>query len=284
MKNAGPLRIGVTGPFSGPRSAYGDMLKSVSQGFSDSCELVFGDDEARPEKAVTVADHFIQQEVDAVIGHFNSECARQAGRLYRQHGIPFVMPASTAPDLVEVTSGFRICPSDRAQVAAMAEWLQQNHFAAAIETDDTAYAARLASLLRDEYPQVETVVSKEKRVHILLGTHVWVAAQIIQRNGPEQIYLVPDDCAVAEFDELLGDVERAVHVVRPNPTFDQAVAIAFQLVLSAKAQGADLSQALKVSPDFHNGEFRQAGFTVEKLRIATGHNTATPHQMRDLAS
>ncbi|MGG7519637.1 ABC transporter substrate-binding protein [Allorhizobium undicola] len=284
MMEKRPLRIGVTGPFSGPRRAYGDMLKAVSHRFSNRCELVFGDDEARPEKALAVAEHFIQWQVDAVIGHFNSECARQAGALYRQHEIPFLMPASTAPDLVVTTSGFRICPSDRVQVIAMAQWLRQNRFAATIETDETAYAVRLAGLLRAQYPQMHTSTPDAKRVSILLGTHVWVAAQILQRKALEQVYLAPDDCAVAEFDELLTEVaDHAIHVVRPNPTFEQAVTIAFELVLEARQQERHLGQALKASQAFQNGEYRQAGFTVVKLGHTNSHAVVAPCEVRDFA-
>lgn len=283
MMPARPIRIGVTGPFSGPRRAYGDMIKDVVAEAGNGCEIIFADDMATPTQAVTVADYFIRAKVEAVIGHFNSDCARKAGPLYRKAGIAFIMPASTAPDLVNVTGGIRICPSDTKQIAAMSRWLADNRFQPCVEQDGTPYAARLAALLRAAVASGPQPIKQAHPVRVVLGTHVAVAATIRAASHDDEVFLVPDDCAVAEFDELLAEEpNKAVFVARPHPDFSRSTAIAFELIKSAWSEGctsgADLMSNLLASGKVTDGEYDAGDFSIVPLAHQANSPVAQPIQ------
>ena len=118
---AEPQVIGIAGPLSGERSIYGKLLLDAIQSTPCSCDVLLGDDMANPQVAVEVARGFVEAGVDAVIGHFNSDCARVAGKIYSRHAIAFLMPASTSMELVDETGRFRLCAADEAQVEIIAQ-------------------------------------------------------------------------------------------------------------------------------------------------------------------
>lgn len=61
-----------------------------------------------------------------MVGHFNSECARVAGRLYQAAGVPLLLPAATAPDLCRAVGAWRLCASETRQVAVMLDYLARH--------------------------------------------------------------------------------------------------------------------------------------------------------------
>jgi ABC-type branched-subunit amino acid transport system substrate-binding protein len=72
------------------------------------------DDKANADGGRAAAELFIQEKVDAVIGHFASESAAAVVESYAQAGIALILPASTCAALTEDGSTtFRVCASDR---------------------------------------------------------------------------------------------------------------------------------------------------------------------------
>jgi branched-chain amino acid transport system substrate-binding protein len=75
---------------------------------------IYFDDHASAEGGRAAASLFIDQNVDAVIGHFASASAAAVVERYAQAGIPLILPASTCASLTqEGSTTFRVCASDR---------------------------------------------------------------------------------------------------------------------------------------------------------------------------
>lgn len=93
----------------------GVYLASHLFGHVRRAKHVYVDDGACAEGGRAAARRFIDEGVDAVIGHFASESAAAVVDTYAQAGIPLILPASTCAALTEDgRTTFRICASDRA--------------------------------------------------------------------------------------------------------------------------------------------------------------------------
>lgn len=115
---AGPLtvltvRIGFAAPLSGDYADYGRDLQKGAQFAIDDAnaqgvkigdqtahfELVSFDDRADPRGGVQAATRLANENVAAVVGHFNSGAAIAASRIYESAGIPMIAPIATNPTL-----------------------------------------------------------------------------------------------------------------------------------------------------------------------------------------
>ncbi len=120
VRAAGALtvRIGFVAPLSGEYASYGhDLQNGVQLALDDAnaqgirigeqtahFELIAIDDRADPRLGVQAAAKLANQNVAAVIGHFNSGTAIPASRIYESAGIPMIDPAATNP--VITSQGF----------------------------------------------------------------------------------------------------------------------------------------------------------------------------------
>lgn len=107
------IKIGVAGPMTGDQKETGDQLKSGAELAADfinkaggingkKLELVWGDDEAKPQQAKVVAEKFANDpEVLLVVGHFNSSCTLAGQTTYDRVGLVEFSPASTNPTVCE---------------------------------------------------------------------------------------------------------------------------------------------------------------------------------------
>lgn len=259
-------KIGVSGPFTGPRAAYGTLLRGAAEASPLAATLIYGDDKATVAVALDVANTFVAAGVDAVVGHFNSDCARAAGQIYHAAGIPFLMPAATAPDLIDVTRGYRICASDDAQIAALSTWLQlRDQRLTEVWQDGSPYAARLAAALQAQGLVGANTPDKTGPIAIL-GAHHAVAAEITRRGPIPGPVFVPDDCAIAEFADLIAGTQ--AHILCPVavPAYDACVRIAFDRLRAAMLRTVPLAEALANDPSFANGQYIDAGFDLREHR------------------
>lgn len=132
--------IGVAGPLG---AANGVSMKNAAEmavaeinrngGINgDSIELVFGDDKADPQQAVTVAgDLKGRANLVAVIGHINSATSLRAATIYNASdstGGPVlqISPASSAPALTHAGEWtFRVTPTDLEFSPALATYARR---------------------------------------------------------------------------------------------------------------------------------------------------------------
>ena len=133
---SGPIRIGVAGPFTDP---IGRPMRLAAELAAEEInarggvggrplELVLRDDYANPDSAVFVAGELYDAGVSAVIGHLFSDATLAAAPVYNGGSDPVVAisPSSSAPEVSAAGQyTFRVCPSDNAHGAALAQWIRK---------------------------------------------------------------------------------------------------------------------------------------------------------------
>ncbi len=130
------IRIGAAGPMTGDQSKMGTDLKNAVElavaGWNEKggvlgkkIILVVGDDQADPKQAVSIANKFVNQKVDAVVGHWNSNCSINASPYYNTAKIVMISPATTNPrfTLQGYRTVFRVCGTDDQQGSVAAKFV-----------------------------------------------------------------------------------------------------------------------------------------------------------------
>lgn len=212
-----PLKIAACGPLSGPRSAYGDMLKSSVQqvlGNLDNVSLHFFDDEANPDRALLVARQIVESGFDLVVGHFNSYCSLAVNKIYLENQTAFVAPLATHQDLNLARGGAIFCPSDEEQVAIVSAKAKQSDAHLVVVHDDSTYSDNFIDLVKRYQPEADFLSvrnanefkSQSKRcVVFMTGSHYRLipAHRIIRSICNKAIIICCDDCFI---DEYVSDV------------------------------------------------------------------------------
>lgn len=157
------VKIGHAAPLTGPQAHLGkDNENGVrlaidelnAKGFEIGgkkvqFELLSEDDQADPRVATTVAKKFVDDGVNAIIGHLNSGTTIPASRIYNEAGIVEVSPSATNPKYTQqgYANAFRVMANDVQQGAVLGEFAVKEMGAknVAIIDDKTAYGAGLAA-------------------------------------------------------------------------------------------------------------------------------------------
>ncbi|WP_298293897.1 branched-chain amino acid ABC transporter substrate-binding protein [Thiomonas sp.] len=158
------VTIGSASPLSGPQASFGqDNANGVRMAIKDlnSQNIVIGgkkviwkvdaqDDQADPKQATTVAQKFVDEKVNGVVGHLNSGCTFPASRIYNNAGIPDITPSSTDPKISEqgFKTFFRIIANDNALGSGLADYAKNKLKAktVAVIDDRTAYGQGVADV------------------------------------------------------------------------------------------------------------------------------------------
>ncbi|SDE45527.1 branched-chain amino acid ABC transporter substrate-binding protein [Paraburkholderia lycopersici] len=137
---AGPLsvRVGFVSPLSGDYANYGRDLENGAQLALDEAnaqnlrigdqpahfELVPIDDRGDPRLGVQAAATLANQNVNAVVGHFNSGTAIPASRVYESAGIPMISPAATNPVITSqgFANTFMVIANDAQNAGVAGAW------------------------------------------------------------------------------------------------------------------------------------------------------------------
>ncbi|MCM2291003.1 branched-chain amino acid ABC transporter substrate-binding protein [Allorhizobium sp. BGMRC 0089] len=151
--------IGIAGPLTGPNAAFGAQLqKGAEQAAKDinaaggmngeKIKTELGDDVSDAKQGVSVANNFVADGVQFVVGHFNSGVSIPASDVYAENGILQITPASTNPNFTErgLWNTFRTCGRDDQQGAVAGKYIA-DHFKGvkvAIVHDKTPYGKGLA--------------------------------------------------------------------------------------------------------------------------------------------
>ncbi|MFF3914480.1 FAD-dependent oxidoreductase [Streptomyces sp. NPDC001852] len=247
---AEPARVAVVGPFSGPRAAWGRLLRDgAARAARPWLRWDFHDDRGDGPAGGSVAAAVVAHGgYDAVIGHFNSMGARAALPLYRAAGVPLVLPLATAPGLLDGGGGsaLRWCATDREQAAALcADAAARGHRRLLVSDDGSEYGGRLADLFAEPTAQppglaVERTAALTRPTApgtavVVCGTHFGAArtARRLRAAGfAGQLYFT-DDCAVAEFAELAGPAGQGARVARLRGGAPALVGAAFAALVAA---------------------------------------------------
>jgi len=135
-KSDDTIKIGLAGPMSGPDGHVGETYLHGAQTaidewndhggvLSKKITPIVRDDEGKPEKAATVAQDLVDNQVSAILGHLNSGCTIPASVIYDRAGIPEITLSSNT----QVTDRgmkrmFRICWRDDQQAAMDAQFMR----------------------------------------------------------------------------------------------------------------------------------------------------------------
>jgi branched-chain amino acid transport system substrate-binding protein len=110
QSGAGPLKIGVIGPFSGPSADFGvPMFNGIQQAFDEinagggylgrKLEMVRKDDQSDPALGLKLSQELASEKVSATIGFCNTGVALKALEVYQSHQIPLIIPCATGAPL-----------------------------------------------------------------------------------------------------------------------------------------------------------------------------------------
>src|SRR6478609_7531353 len=153
------LKMGMTGPVTGPNAAFGAQLKNgTDQAVEDinagggimgqKITLSYGDDVSDPKQGVSIANKFAGDGVKFVIGPFNSGVTMPSSEVYAESGILEITPSATNPKITErgLWNIFRTCGRDDQQGAVAAEYIVKNLKGkkVAVVHDKTTYGQGLA--------------------------------------------------------------------------------------------------------------------------------------------
>ncbi len=153
------IKIGVAGPLTGPNAAFGAQLqKGAEQAVADinakggvlgqKLVVVLGDDVSDAKQGVSVANKFVGDGVQFVVGHFNSSVSIPASEVYAENNILQITPASTNPTFTErgLWNTFRTCGRDDQQGAVAGKYIAENfkNVPVAVIHDKTTYGQGLA--------------------------------------------------------------------------------------------------------------------------------------------
>ena len=158
------VTIGTAGPLTGPQSAYGQdavngvilAIKTLNAEhaeidgkpvlWTDDAE----DDQADPKQATVVAQKFVDEKVNGVVGHLDSGCTYPASRIYDRAGIPEITPSSTDSKIAQqgFKTFFRMLANDDAIGAGLAQYAAHTlHLkTVAVVDDGTAYGQGIAKV------------------------------------------------------------------------------------------------------------------------------------------
>jgi branched-chain amino acid transport system substrate-binding protein len=157
------IRIGAAGPMTGSESKMGlDLKNGVELAVAEwntkggvlgkKIVVVAGDDAADPKQAVSIANKFVNQNVHAVVGHWNSNCSINAAPYYHTAKIVMISPATTNPRLTLQghKTVFRVCGTDEQQgtIAALFVLNKLRLKKVAVIHDTTTYGQGLADIFK----------------------------------------------------------------------------------------------------------------------------------------
>lgn len=214
------VRIALAAPITGDLTAMGQgMKKSAEIAIEEAnksnqfegmkLELVPFDDRFDPKEAVNIANQIVSDtKIVGVVGHLNSGCSIPASRVYAQHNLVMISPASTNPKLTLqqlepswqwVRNVFRVCTTDDVQGSFGADfaWGKLKLKKFAVIHDKTPYGQGLAEEFAKQLKKIGgTVLSFDG---IIVGEKDFKALLTrIKANKPDGIYFggVYNECGL----------------------------------------------------------------------------------------
>ncbi|SIT40186.1 putative leucine transporter subunit periplasmic-binding component of ABC superfamily [Paraburkholderia piptadeniae] len=117
-------------------------------------QLVSEDDAADPKTAVTVAQKFVDQKVNGVVGHITSGATIPASKVYSTAGIPQVSPSATNPELTRqgFATAYRVIGDDSEVGRVIAQYMgkTKGYRRVAVVDDRSSYGQGLADVVVKE--------------------------------------------------------------------------------------------------------------------------------------
>ena len=219
-----PIRIGVSGPFSGGSSPMGESMRNgirlaveeinnIGGINGRKIELVERDDQANNEVGAKIADELTQMKVVATVGIVNTGVGLASIDAYQKAKIPLVIAVSTGTVLTRKYASapenyiFRVSPTLDLEAKVLAADLTRKGIrSAAILADATAYGEAGLKAFQEQARQAGLELVAEERFKI--GDQD-MSAQVRRAKGAGAQALVvwgigPELAAIAKNKEALG--------------------------------------------------------------------------------
>lgn len=264
------MRVAVPGPLTGPRAAYGELIRKAVEnlGVLPNLDTRFFDDKADPTAAERVAKEIVNDSIDVVVGHFNSDCARSAIPIYHAAGMPLLLPASTAPGLADGQSVFRLCADESRQAETIVAFLRETlqDCKPYIWIDGSIYGSRLRNQIETVFggvlpsaPQSDNITAARNAVVVYCGTHVSILERFAAEGAQWPAHRICcDDCFVEEF---VSQARPGTWVCAPHLDYgrltQEAIIIAYNVLIQQTARWQDAFDA--------SGESRNAAFRMHQV-------------------
>lgn len=150
------LTVGLTAILDPRRTAHArTFLRGIVMAINTmpdvaALRFVTADDGASGARAIEVAEGFVRGGVDLVVGHFSSDAALTAAGVYERHGVPLLLPASTADKVTRGTTvAFRVCPSDTLLARRLVAFVGTEGWSRiSVEADPSLHGRHLAEEIR----------------------------------------------------------------------------------------------------------------------------------------
>ena len=138
QQSGNTFRIGVITSLTGPAAAFGQAhkngytvalneLNAKGGVMGKKIELVYYDDQSRPDQAVQGVNKLVDQDhVPIILGAYSSENTRAIVPAVTQKEVPLLMPTATADNVMETGSpwAFRICAGSGAYATSTIDFLK----------------------------------------------------------------------------------------------------------------------------------------------------------------
>lgn len=198
------IKVGVYGDTSGATSSFGQSTKNGIQLAFDEInaaggvdgkklEMIFEDDQGRPEQATTVVQKLVNQDkVAALLGEVASTNSLAAAPVAQGAKVPMITPSSTNPKVTEVGDYIsRVCFIDPFQGSVMAKFAANTlkaKTAAIIGDVQSDYSKGLTQFFTEEFTKLGGKVVAEQKY---AQTDPDFKAQLtaIRNANPDVIYI-----------------------------------------------------------------------------------------------
>jgi branched-chain amino acid transport system substrate-binding protein len=250
------IKVGVAGPLTGSNAAVGEQFRQgAERGAADinaaggiggeNVTLVYGDDASDPRQGVSVANRFVADGVQFVIGHYNSGVSIPASEVYAENDILQITPGSTNPTYTErnLWNTFRVCGRDDQQGAVAARYIAENFKdkRIAVIDDKTAYGVGIANEVKKglaaaglDVSVSESITVGEKdyaaliaklkaaEIDVIYAGALYTEAGLIIRQADDQglnaVLMAGDGITSAEYGQIAGDAaEGTLMTFAPDP-------------------------------------------------------------------
>jgi branched-chain amino acid transport system substrate-binding protein len=202
-QDARTFRVGVITSLTGANAAFGQAHKNGytvavnelnAKGgiLGKPIELVFYDDQTKPDQAVQgVAKLVDQDHVPIILGAYSSESTRAIVPRVTQKQVPLIMPTATADNVMESGSpwAFRICAGSNAYASATIDFLKNNGApkTIAIVYENTNFGQANAKAMHDVATSAGmTIVAEE--AYQASSPDYKALLQRVQAKEPEVVY------------------------------------------------------------------------------------------------
>lgn len=263
------LKVAVVGPFTGQRKIYGDMMKESLRSFNLSHEYLFFNDGADINMALNSANEIVKNNVDVVIGHFNSACAQTAYSIYKDYDFPVLLPAATADNLTLNRNYFRLCSRDKDNISALLDYLSNNDVEQRLLWDDgSSYGIflhqKVKKLMKEKgvFREFDESGSGAKEI-ICFGECNSILDYINSNNDPHCKYIVCDDCNIDTFFKGLAD-RKNIYINSPGYSYNELFSASIDMVERFDPNdGINLNDYIKDSEWFN--DHKESNYSIPSI-------------------